>query len=107
MKAGGAIYVGSTQSKTPGRRWVVPGWSGSFETCVMAALPQVASAPYTTVRGEDASVVRSSDLAKAVADGVLIVAGTLGGAALSLVRRTVANDQGTPETVRKKLRRIG
>jgi hypothetical protein len=107
MKAGGALYVGTTQSKTPGRRWVVVGWTDDGDSCVMAALPEVASAPYTTVRGEEARVVRSSDLEKATGDGVLIAAGSLGGAALSLVVRTVANDQGTPETVRKTLRRTG
>lgn len=106
MQTGGAIYVGSTQSKTPGRRWVVLGWTESFESCVMAALPEVASAPYTTVRGDEARGVRSPDLEKAASDGVLIAAGNLGGAALSLVVRTVANDQGTPETVTKTLRRI-
>lgn len=73
----------------------------------MAALPEVASAPYTTVRGEEARVVRSSDLEKAAADGVLIAAGSLGGVALSLVRRTVSSDAGTNETVRTALRRIG
>lgn len=107
MKTGGAIYVGSTQSKTPGRRWVVVGWTDDEGSRVMAALPEVASAPYTTVRGEEARVVRFSDLEKAAEQGVLIAAGSLGGAALSLVRRTVTNDAGTKEAVRTALRRIG
>lgn len=107
MKLGGACYVGTTLSKKPGRRWVVVGWTEDDERCVLAGLPESPRAAYSTVLGSEARVVRSAELQKAVDDGVLIAAGNLGIAAMSLVVRALSNDQCTSKSVRATLGRIG
>jgi hypothetical protein len=106
MTIGGACYVGTTLSKQPGRRWVVVGWTTDGERAVMACLPEAPSVPYSTVRGDEARVVSAVDLQKAVEGGVLVAAGSLGAAAVSLVVRGLVGDQATSKGVRESLRRL-
>jgi hypothetical protein len=106
MAIGGACYVGTTLSKQPGRRWVVVVWMTDEERVVMACLPEAPSAAYSTVRGDEARVVSAVDLQKAVEAGVLVAAGNLGAAAVSLVVRGLVGDQATSKSVRETLRRM-
>ena len=106
MKLGGAAYVGTTLSKLPGRRWVVVGWTEDGERCVLAGLPEQPNAAYSTVRGDEARIVRGIDLQQAVDRGVLVAAGSLGAAAVGLVVRGLLGDQGTTTVVRATLVRL-
>jgi hypothetical protein len=90
----------------PGRRWEVVGWTADGERVVMGCLPETPSAPYSTVRGDEARVVSAVDLQKAVEGGVLFAAGSLGAAAVSLVVRGLVGDQATSKRVRETLRRL-
>jgi len=106
MKLGGACYVGTTLSKLPGRRWVVVGWTEDADRCVLAGLPEQPNAAYSTVKGEEARVVKSPDLQTAIDKGVLIAAGSLGAAAVSLVVRGLQADSATSKGVRATLGKL-
>ncbi len=65
-----------------------------------AALPEQPNAPYSSVRGDEAKTIRASELQRAVDGGVLVAAGMLGAAALSLVVRGLIADAATSAGVK-------
>lgn len=105
MRIGGPCYVGTTLSKHPGRRWVVLVWTDGGERCVLAGLPERPSTPLAEARGDEARVIKASDLQEAVDGGVLVAAGGLGAPALGLVVRGLLDDKETTKAVREMLSR--
>lgn len=104
MRIGGTCYVGTTLSKHPGRRWVVVGWTDGGEHCVLAGLPERPSTPLAEAKGDEARLIASSELQKALDSGVLVQAGGLGSPAVGLVVRGLLNDRVTPAGVLALLR---
>lgn len=103
MRTGGPCYVGTTLSKHPGRRWVVVVWADGGERCVLSGLPERPNTPLTEARGDEARVIKASDLQAAVDGGVLVAAGSLGAPGVGLVVRGLLDDKETTKAVKEML----